>query len=586
MNQSQSLKRPFLSLPTRHVSFSSLLDQIRAADKVHWLTLAAISLAAIVLRLWGIRFGLPFIYHFDEHFYVATALKLGGGVLHNPPYAPVGFANILAVEYGIYYVLARLSGEVASAQAFEALYRTDPSSFYLLGRATSAVLGALTVPFVYGVGRLIANRTVGLVAAVFLAASFLHVRDAHYAVPDVAMAFFVVVAVWAAALAGKKRWTWPVYVAGVAAGFAISAKWTAAPVALAVYLATVAIHWPRDEGQSKVGPWLQKTAVIAAIFTLVGFAISSPQIVIRPAPYINEAFGQLGAGSGGGFDLWLVDDVSGWVFYGKQLLISLGIVGMLLGVAGVAYRFWRTARGQDWLLSLTVLAFPLAYYGLMGMTRHYFARYAIPLIPFLTLFAAEMAVLLWRRWREQRQVERRRRQAVLLAFILIVIAQPLLASGRHNVLILREDTRTIAMHWIEENIPADARLATDWETHGPPLATADEPRPGAARVYQYEKIGGVGLAEHSLEWYRERGYDYLIVSSYISRLSMVDEAAGAGREAFYAELEDSLTLVKRFSPAGNGQRLPFVFDEIYGPIVGLWQRQRPGPTLSIYQVGG
>ena len=96
------------------------------------LWLVIIILVAFVLRIWGIGFGLPYVYHYDEHFYINTALNLGAGVFNNPPYAPVGLSNILFLEYAIYFVFGRLGGIFASAQQFELAYRADPTIFYLL----------------------------------------------------------------------------------------------------------------------------------------------------------------------------------------------------------------------------------------------------------------------------------------------------------------------------------------------------------------------------------------------------------------------------------------------------------------------
>jgi hypothetical protein len=45
-----------------------------------------------------------------------------------------------------------------------------------------------------------------------------------------------------------------------------------------------------------------------------------------------------------------------------------------------------------------------------------------------------------------------------------------------------------------------------------------------------------------------------------------------------------LELVKEFSADPSGDEPPFLFDEIYGPVISLWQRERPGPTIRVYQI--
>ena len=49
-------------------------------------------------------------------------------------------------------------------------------------------------------------------------------------------------------------------------------------------------------------------------------------------------------------------------------------------------------------------------------------------------------------------------------------------------------------------------------------------------------------------------------------------------------LPGQAALAKEFSATPDGSEPPFVFDEIYGPVASLWQRERPGPTIKIYQL--
>lgn len=546
----------------------------------HGIVLAAIIGIALLLRLWGIRFGLPYQYHYDEHFYIATALKLGAGELHNTPYAPVGFANILAVEYGLFYIVTRLSGLVTSASAFEALYRTDPTSFFLIGRATSALLGALTALAVYAIGRTLVNPLTGLLAAAFLAGSFLHVRDSHYATPDIAMAFFVTITVWLVLSGFQRQQAKLIYLAALTAGAAVSMKWTAAPVVLPVYLSAVGLYWLRTGASAAA--LFNRTAVLTILCAVLGFVLTSPQIVINPTPYVNEALGQLGAGSDGGFELWQVDSVSGWHFYAKQIWISMGplLFGAVIG--GFLYLGWRL-RQKEWLPTLILLAFPLVYFSLMGSTRHYFARYAMPLLPFAAVFAGVFIHVLIIRVR--RNLHTSHAVWVLGVIVLLLIAQPLANSIRHNTLILREDTRTTTKIWIEENIPAGTRIATDWDVHGPPLSTEENPQPLSSHVYDYRFMNGLGLPDKELDWYRQEGYDYLVTSSFITEIPSTNNRLQSRRDDFYQGLDRSASLVKQFSPASELNRsLPFVFDEIYGPVVSLWRREQPGPTLTIYRL--
>ena len=108
--------------------------------------------------------------------------------------------------------------------------------------------------------------------------------------------------------------------------------------------------------------------------------------------------------------------------------------------------------------------------------------------------------------------------------------------------------------------------------------------PDSEREYNVTVVGDTGLAEHSAAWYREQRFDYLITSSFIYSIPLVYERQDAQRRAFYASLDQELELLQEFRPGHGDDEPPFIFDEIYGPAVSLWQRERPGPTLKIYRV--
>ncbi|MCC7353341.1 MAG: glycosyltransferase family 39 protein [Anaerolineae bacterium] len=538
--------------------------------------LAGILFAALALRLGGIGFGLPYVYHYDEHFYVNTALKLGAGVINNPPYAPTGFSNILFIEYACYYVTGKVLGLFASPQEFEVAYRTDPTIFYLLGRLTSAILGTMTVLAVYLLGKMSKGPAVGLTAAGLLAASFLHVRNSHHSVPDIAMAFFVVLTVMLAVASdcqGKRRY---LYLAGLSGGLAVAMKWSAFPIAIT--LAGFGI-WMQAKTRDKIAGKIPNRI---ALFTILsfgsGFVLGSPQILYNPAPYLREAINQQAAGQAGGFGTWQVDTLPGWLFYGETLVYGMGLILVVLGLVGGLQQLAIAIRERDGTRML-LLSFPIIYFAFMGATSHYFARYALAMMPFVALSAAEILIALVTRFRVKRNGLA---QGVIVALAALAIAQPLAYSIRHDALLTRQDTRTLAKEWIELHIPAGAKIAVDWPVHGPPLSTPERAVPNGKNVYDVLDVGGTGLYEHPIEWYYENGFDYLIASSFIYRIPLVYADVDSERREFYAWLDNHLERMQEIRPHKGNSEPPFEFDQIYGPYTSLWRFDRPGPTLKIY----
>src|SRR6476620_11856015 len=95
------------------------------------LALAAIALGALVLRIIGLRYGLPAVYNPDEVAIMARALAFAKGSLnpHNFLY-PTFYFYVLFAWVGVYLGFVYVSGRAASIAALQQLYFTHPSGLY------------------------------------------------------------------------------------------------------------------------------------------------------------------------------------------------------------------------------------------------------------------------------------------------------------------------------------------------------------------------------------------------------------------------------------------------------------------------
>src|ERR1700759_2691218 len=125
----------------------ALWDGVRARPlPLHGLALGLLLAVCLILRLWGIKQGLPYSSNSDEatHF-VPRAIGFFGHDL-NPHY----FLNPPAYSYLLYIVFELWFG---SADAVRHLYTTDPTSVFVVARAVAAGLGTLAVLLLYLAGR-------------------------------------------------------------------------------------------------------------------------------------------------------------------------------------------------------------------------------------------------------------------------------------------------------------------------------------------------------------------------------------------------------------------------------------------------
>ena len=535
------------------------------------LSLFVLALIGLVLRLWGISFGLPQEYHIDEHFYYPYAWDMGQGQLQLPDqsHGPSLYLGLLLI--GQKSMQLAFFRELSNAD-FGALRDTNPWPYLLSARLVSALAGALTIPIVYLLGRRFRDRGLGLIAAALMTVLFFHVRDSHFGVPDTLTTLFAAATVWLALRAFQTRRARDLLLAGMAAGLSTGAKYTTVIVAIVVIVTALLIGVA----------WRQrfKLLAVSALGLLAGFVIGYPNLLLNPPIFIKD-ISFLFARVGAGFEGWRIVPDNSAVFYLDTLVWSTGLAALVLAGIGLVAALVRR-RGEDFIS----ISFPLAYFIVMSSSQGHFGRYMLPILPVLVVFVADAA------WHILPQLVRRARtpfalklaRPIGIAALLLVFVPNLLNSVRFDWILAQDDTRSLAKQWIETHIPAGSRIAVEWPYHTPPLSNGYEVPPASTREYWTDRVYGFGLADRPIEQYETDGTQYLIATNYIRDIPVIDPQQEARRQQFYAQLPQRFTLVQSFSPRCDEGEPAFIFDSVYGPTIDLWNLCYAGPEISIYQV--
>jgi 4-amino-4-deoxy-L-arabinose transferase-like glycosyltransferase len=570
-------------------------------------SLAAILLAAVALRVAGLAYGLPAVYNPDEVSILSRALAFAKGDLnpHNFLY-PSFYFYLLFGWVGTYFVLARVVGTVASLQAFQAQFFTDPTNIYLAARTLGVVCGAATVVAVFVLGRRLFGRAAGLCAAFFLAVAPVHVIDSHYVKHDVAATLAIVAALVAVVsvypLRPRRAGPWPAAVAGAACGVALSIHYYAVFLALPLALAVMARY--RAKSWRLAGARLAAAAAaMAAVFLLLspfllvdaGTAwrdiVANREIVVDRARALE---GGVIAGAGRYLRLLWLDAVGFPV-------AALSVLGAVM----LAWRAWRHA--------VILLAFPVVFLLFIGNTVPA-SRYLNPVIPFLALLGAYAVV------RIAAITGERVRWIAVLALAFGAALPAVNKSIRADEFFTQTDTRTLAQRFLEAHVPANAGVAVQpysvqlWPSRDSlreallaHLGTLDavpqkfaiqlrlEPYPAGYRLVYigdggldadkiyvtYAELGG----SRGLTALRARGVQYVVVKRYNdpqpATLLFLDALAHEGRRmaVFTPYRSDA-------SPGATAAVEPYLHNtdariqeplERPGPIVEIWQLNELGP---------
>ena len=400
---------------------------------------------ALGLRIWGIGFGLPYDFTPDEIHEILRALKLGAGEFNTGNFTKGGLYLLLFVEYAVLFVYWWVIGKVHGATDFAIAYLLDPTAFYLLGRLTVALMGALTCLVIFEIGKRTHNWRVGLAAAVIGATAYYHALWSHYVNVDIGMTL----AVWCSLLAymefeRQRRMRWLV-AAGALAGIAVAFKLPGAIVVLPLMMAAVT-------------PWksrLSTKQIALGLLAMGATALALSPGLVHILDAVPDFFSQLGGASAPGAELDPQSDMQEAIYEitlyrvgsyfnilrrETYLLLSLGAI---LGAIVACYRRHRWAL----IWTITVAAFLGVMY---AADRPGNERYILPVMPAFWLLAASGVV----------DLARQRNKAIAVGVALIV-AVPLFALVQANYTFTRPDTRVMAKDWIEANVPSGSKILMD-----------------------------------------------------------------------------------------------------------------------------
>jgi asparagine N-glycosylation enzyme membrane subunit Stt3 len=240
--------------------------------------LVAIVAVGAVLRFYPIWFGFPFPNaRPDEETAVGLARAMQSGDLnprffHWPSLAIYLFA-------GLY----------AASSAIRKAFSLDPpalADYVIAARALVALCGTLTIVVLFRLTRRTANATAGLIAALLLAASLLHVRESHFAMTDVIMTLLVTASLTLLARAldeetvdnTRRRALGGYAIAGLVGGLAASTKYSAVVIVAAMGAAQLTLFVRGGKPPWSPSAWLP-SGLFLTLF-VVGFFAGTPYALL------------------------------------------------------------------------------------------------------------------------------------------------------------------------------------------------------------------------------------------------------------------------------------------------------------------
>src|SRR5262245_35012572 len=305
-----------------------------------WPVLFGLVAVGLVLRVWGLGFGLPYAYHVDEAAFnlVARDAVESGFKQLAPNFS--AFQWVVAFEHTIFRWIESAVRLLPLSPETVATLDSPSERYNLIARVTSAVLGAATAIPVYLLGARVWNRYVGVLAALFMTTCYVHVRDSHFGVPDAMVCFLTVAAAYACTRLYERAPVPRYLVAGVLCGLAVGSKQLSWPIFVLLFLfhlfappadGTLLRHTPATLARRALD-WRFWTAAIAGV---VVYLACVPQMLLNWAEFRKYWQWARTVGLGGGMDRLRIEDTGPIATYLYSLRWGIGDVLTVLSLAGL-----------------------------------------------------------------------------------------------------------------------------------------------------------------------------------------------------------------------------------------------------------
>ena len=413
--------------------------------------LILILVLAFILRIVGLNFGFPFFLHPDETKIIEPALTIAFNI-KTADFKPHFF-------YYPHFLMYLLVGIVQILKIillpFGTFSNLPKETFYLIARLITVFFGTASVYLTYLIGKKVAPKgweeRVGLMSALFLGTTFLHVRNSHYYTGDVPATFFMLLSFYFF-LSGilPKRDTpesgvsrLGIALAGVFAGIGISTKYYPA-LLLVLYIPALIYQYRKNFKAALL------RCLLIVITAVLGFLMFTPYALLDNQKFLRtmkesslrSSSGFMGAASNNLFYyIYNKDSSIDESFSGNSLVEGLGWGFVFFVLFGVFLVFNnKTIKPYNNSLFLVFVIVAL-YYVFFSRYPTKLVRWLVPIVPFMSVLISYCIC----RWKLNRVFF-----IVVCAFI---IFPNLYKSIRFDYALSRGDTRVRAYNYILENIP-------------------------------------------------------------------------------------------------------------------------------------
>ncbi len=503
-------------LASRFIDSRELRKPTRATSSFWWIAAMLLLVGVgMILRLYGIEFGLPVNFHPDEVPKVNAIMGMRGRGNLDPNYF-LHPSVLLYATYGMSEIL-RFVGVDWDLRTLT----------FLGGRLVSVIAGSFSIALLFVVGRKLFSRFTGLFAAAILTFTPLHVTCSRYLKEDSLLCFFLLLTIVLVVKAAQEDKPWLLFLAAFTAGLSASTKYsgflTAAIIGAAPFLRSRSFIPDR-----RFIVWGLASLVVVP----VAFFIGTPYSIFNSKKFLSD-FGfeqrHMLRGHTQAIDAWS----QYWMYhFSRSVLPGMTPFTTVVSVAGMGVLLWRR-RIEDLFIVGLILFFYLPAEWVKAKPAPQPERYIFPCLPFLALAGAEFVRIVYS---ARSSGFAARAAGLVVGFIFFFTPFSRSVAFARDI---PNDTRLQAARWMKSNLPKGAPVYLDWQ----PYTSTFKPDEFAVDFVLREGVGSkLQIAE-----LKKSGKKYLLLSSLFYDRYFKDPHGDATAKSRIRNVFNRVPIIREFT---------------------------------------
>lgn len=475
---------------------------------------------SFTIRLYGIKFGLPFGDYADEAGIPMTAVRiLTDGDLnpHYFNYPPLTAYSIAAITGAINWLIKLIP--------IESLDKINLSTLaILIGRILSAIYGTGIVLLIFLISINLYSFETAIIASFFIAIQPALVLHSHLATVDMGLIFWILLVSYLLVIYTKSLNNIHLALAGLGTGLATAVKYNAAFLLLPISLTIFYFIAIKKKQVKKSIIYI----LLVAIFSIIIFIIVAPFTLLDFASFKSGLEWEIHHQKVGHYSVFNLTptNIPPLLWGLKQHLITiwykLGLLVILPSLGGLLLTIKKSSSAK-----LSFFSIPFFYFLIMIFSKNAPERYTMVIYPFIGILAASFI-------EKVSSLTKFKVVSLLVLGITLIIPS---SSQTYELLNILEKPQTVQLvrQWFFKNVPPKCGIASDiysgvW-----------------INASQGNQLKLSSLSRRTPEWYEKNKIHFLVRSSTIYQRDIVRAQQQLWRRKFYFWLERHCFLLKHFS---------------------------------------